>query len=440
MSDAQDHSTASLAARQMALDIVISVIDKRNALDQALEHDTDFASLSARDKGFARMLATTTIRRMGQIDHVIASCEERSGASRPPVLQHILRLGVTQLAFMNVPDHAAVDTSVRLAEKRGCARQKAFVNGVLRNASRTGRGIIEKQDAGRLNTPEWLMKLWVADYGLRGAAEIMEANLTEAPLDLTLKNADTRNHWSAQFQAINFPTGSLRITGGGHVTAMDGFDEGAWWVQDAAAAIPAGLLGCVTGKTVVDMCAAPGGKTAQLAAQGANVIAIDRSSKRLERLKENMERLGLSERVEVIVADANAWHPKETFDYILLDAPCSATGTIRRHPDILHSKKEGDIARLAALQSRLLDHAFMLLKPDGVLVFCTCSLQKAEGEHQISAFLERQSGAHKVAVQPDEVGGVDEIIDEHGDIRILPHHRASSGGMDGFFISRIKKA
>jgi len=215
---------------------------------------------------------------------------------------------------------------------------------------------------------------------------------------------------------------------------MDGFDDGAWWVQDAAAAIPAQLFGDVNGKTVVDMCAAPGGKTAQLAAQGANVIAIDRSSKRLERLKENMARLSLSDRAEVIVADAGAWSPKEKYDYILLDAPCSATGTIRRHPDILHSKRERDIKQLAALQERLLDHAFSLLNSGGVLIYCTCSLQKAEGEDQISRFLARQNDAHKVAVQPDEVGGVTEILDAHGDVRILPFHRAASGGMDGFFI------
>ena len=440
MTHDETENTGSLAARHIALDILVSVIDRKNALDAALEHETDFASLPARDRGFARMLATTTIRRMGQIDHVIASCESRMGASRPPVLQHILRLGVTQIAFMNVPDHAAVDTSVQMAEEKGCSRQKGFVNGVLRNVARTGRGIIEKQDAGRLNTPEWLMRLWVQDYDLRGAAQIMEANLAEAPLDLSLKDPETRNYWSAHFQAINFPTGSLRITSGGHVTSMDGFDDGAWWVQDAAAAIPAQLFGDVSGKTVVDMCAAPGGKTAQLAAQGANVIALDRSSKRLERLKENMARLGLSDRAEVIVADAGAWTPKDKFDYILLDAPCSATGTIRRHPDILHSKRERDIAQLAALQERLLDHAFSLLNSGGVLIYCTCSLQKREGENQVSRFLERQKDAHKIAVQPDEVGGVTEILDAHGDVRILPYHRAASGGMDGFFISRIGKA
>lgn len=430
----------SLRARHTALDVVISVIDKRNALDQAFEHDTDFVTLPSRDKGFARMLATTTIRRMGQIDHVISSCEERSGASRPPILQHILRLGVTQLLFMNVPDHAAVDTAVRLAEERGCARQKAFVNAVLRNVARNGAEIVARQDAGRLNTPEWLMKLWVADYDLRGAAQIMEANLGEAPLDLSLKDPDSHNYWSAHFQAINFPTGSLRMNSGGHVTQMDGFEEGAWWVQDAAAAIPATLFGDVSGKTVFDMCAAPGGKTAQLASQGAHVIALDRSSKRLKRLKENMARLGLESHVDIVTADATAWFSKDKFDYILLDAPCSATGTIRRHPDILHSKQERDIARLADLQARLLDHAFSLLNSGGILIFCTCSLQKAEGEHQILAFLERTPDAHKVAVQADEVGGVEEIIDAQGDVRILPFHRAASGGMDGFFISRIRKA
>jgi len=430
----------SLRARIAALEIISSVLDRKNALDQALEDSENLPALSARDRGFTRMLATTTLRRLGQIDHIITACEERSGASRPPVLDHILRLGVTQLIFMNVPDHAAVDTSVRLAEEKGCARQKGFVNAVLRNVARTGKVLAEKQDAGRLNTPEWLVKLWVEDYGLRGAAEIMQANLAEAPLDLTLKDETTRNYWSSHFQAINFPTGSLRIIdGAGNVAGMDGFEDGAWWVQDAAAAIPAQLLGDISGRKVADLCAAPGGKTAQLAARGANVIALDRSVKRLERLKENMHRLGFEDRVEVIVSDAAAWRPKEGFDFILLDAPCSATGTIRRHPDVLHLKREGDIARLADLQARLLDHAFSLLSPGGVLVYCTCSLQKTEGEHQISTFLQRQSNAHKIAVTADEVGGMNELLTEDGDVRILPYHRAASGGMDGFFISRIGK-
>ncbi len=441
-----DHSSGEradtmqmLGARQVALGLLQSVLAQKNPLDQALARDDAFKALPTRDRAFCRMIVSTTLRRLGQIDDMIAKAETRGGVTKNLMLQNILRMGVAQIIFMDVPDHAAVDTSVRLADAAQMDRQKDFVNGLLRTITREGKEWLSKQDETRLNTPEWLLKIWIAEYGLREAANIARANLVEAPLDITIRDESERNHWGSVFKASQIGAGTLRCPSGGNVTNFEGFDEGRWWVQDASAAIPAALLGNVAGKTVVDLCAAPGGKTMQLAARGANVIALDRSAKRLQKLRENLARVRLEDRVQVEVADAAQWRPREVPQYILLDAPCSATGTVRRHPDVLHLKDPQDIERLASVQERILDNAFDMLAVGGVLVYCTCSLQKSEGEEQIARFLARHENAMKLAISADEIGDMEEPLTEAGDLRILPYHRAAHGGMDGFFISRITK-
>lgn len=430
-----------LNARAVCLDILIHVLDKKQPLDHVLDDHGVYLKMPARDKAFARMLIATTLRRLGQIDDLISRLQDRPDQSTMmPKVRHILRLGLCQMFFMNVPDHAAVDTAVKMAEMNNIERAKGFINAILREAQRSGRVYVDKQDAARMNTPEWLLKTWIADYDLKTAAQIATANMAEASVDITVKDEDSRNFWSAELHASSFPTGSLRLpSGSGAVQNLSGFDDGMWWVQDAAASIPVLLLGDVHDRHVVDMCAAPGGKTAQLAARGAHVVAIDRSAARLKRLHANMQRLRLEDHVETVTTDASMWRPKHAPDMILLDAPCSATGTIRRHPDILHLKAPRDIDRLRDTQARLLDHAFDILAPGGTIVYCTCSIQKDEGERQISAFLQRCRAAVKVPVQPDEIGDMSELITQDGDVRILPYHRASSGGMDGFFISRIIK-
>lgn len=429
-----------LGSRQVALRLLDGVLRQKQTLDTLLENEAGYCSLPSKDKSFCRMLVSTTLRRMGQIDALIGMVEDKpGGASKTPDLQNILRLGVTQLFFMATADHAAVDTSVRLAEANGLGRQRGFVNAILRNLQRTGLELLPKLDAPRLNTPDWLLKTWIADYGLGAAAEIAAANLVEAPLDITVKDPESLNYWGNTLQAASFPSGSLRAPSGGSVSELQGFDDGMWWVQDASAAIPARLFGDVAGRHVVDLCAAPGGKTAQLAAQGAFVTALDRSASRIKRLNENMQRLRLEDRVESIVADAGDWRPKQAPEMILLDAPCSATGTVRRHPDVVYLKGEKDVQRLADIQGRLLRHAFDILAPGGVLVYCTCSLQKAEGEHQIARFLSETPDAVKIAIAQEEIGDMEELVTEDGDLRILPFMRAASGGMDGFFVCRLRK-
>lgn len=433
--------TQGLRARKTALDILNDVFQRKQTLDQSLERDSGFSSLPARDKAFCRMLVATTLRRLGQIDDLIAKAETRP-STKLPMLENILRIGVTQILFMDVPDHAAVDTSVCLTEKFGLNRQKAFVNGLLRTITRVGHEWMLKQDEVRLNTPEWLLKTWIEDYDLRIAAEIGKANLVEAPLDITIKDTNDRLYWEGALKASPIGSASLRRMEGGSVLDLPGFNEGRWWVQDAAAAIPATLLAeNLQGKTVVDLCAAPGGKTMQLAAMGANVIALDRSAQRLKRMESNLKRTKLSDDVKIVVADAAHWRPVGAApEYILLDAPCSATGTIRRHPDMPHLKTPRDIENLTHAQMNILENAFKILAPGGTLIYCTCSLQKAEGEMQIARLLSDHPNAYKKAISAMEIGGIDEAITPDGDVRILPYHQAARGGMDGFFISRIKKA
>ncbi len=428
-----------LEARKITLELLSQILDRKTALDIALDRSGEFAELDARDRGFVRMLLTTTIRRLGQIDDLIAFAQNRPDALRTPAVRNILRLGVTQLFFMEVPDHASVDTSVRLIEHIGMDKQKGFVNAILRKLSREGNARIQKQDAARLNTPDWLLKIWVEDYGLTGAASIAESHLSEAALDITVKNPMERAYFGNSLQASELSTGTMRRLQGGNVRELDGFDEGKWWVQDAAAAIPALLFGDINGKHVIDMCAAPGGKTLQLTAMGANVTAIDRSAKRLNRLNENLERMDMQDQVTVEVSDAASWNPVEAPHYILLDAPCSATGTMRRHPDTGYLKSEKDIEGLTSIQTRLLAHAANILAVGGTLIYCTCSLQKDEGERQIETFLSENPNFTRLPIEAHEIGDYEELINEQGDLRILPYHLASQGGMDGFFISRITK-
>ncbi len=427
-----------MAARSAALDLLMDVLERKSALDHALVSQPSFLALSTQDKAFVRMLVSTILRRMGQIDSIIEHAVERDQPRNAP-LQNVLRIGVCQILFMQVADHAAVDTSVRLAELRGMPKQKAFVNAILRSATRDGFTWKRAQDETRLNTPEWLLKIWIEDYGLGVAADIAKANLAEAPLDIFLRDPQSQTYWASHFKATELTTRTLRVRGSGNITEMQGFDEGHWWVQDASAAIPAQLFGDIKGAHVYDLCAAPGGKTLQLAAFGANVTALDRSANRLKRLRENLERMKFVDQVEVVAEDAARWSVRDPVAYILLDAPCSATGTIRRHPDVLHLKNNVDIERLEVLQASLLDNAFNNLMVGGVLVYCTCSLQKSEGEAQIARFLQTHTNAQRLPIKAKELGGYDESLTDDGDLRILPFHQAALGGMDGFYVARITK-
>jgi 16S rRNA (cytosine967-C5)-methyltransferase len=420
-------------ARAVALDILGAVLPRGAALDEALAGHGGMAGLETRDRAFARLLIATTLRRLGQIDELINACLDHPLGRKAGRIRHILRLGICQLVFLGVAPHAAVHGMVELVGENRSFR--GLVNAVLRRMSREGGAMAERQDAARLNTPDWLWRRWSKAYGETTVRSLAEAHLADPPLDFTLK--DGPQDWAARLDAVPLPTGSLRRVSGGAIETLDGYGDGAWWVQDTAAALPARLLGKVDGATVLDLCAAPGGKTAQLAAAGANVIAVDRDRARLARLKTNLERLDLT--AEIVQADAAAWRPRKPAGHILLDAPCSATGTIRRHPDIPHLKQPGDIARLIGLQDRLLDAAAAMLAPGGLLVYCVCSLEPEEGPERIAALLARNPRLARESIASHLPDDLDSLITDDGDLRTLPCHLAEFGGLDGFYAARLRR-
>ena len=426
-------ATATLTARSAALDLIGAVLRQKHPLDEAIEDHTGLAELPARDRAFARLLVATVLRRLGQIDAMIAHCLEKPLPARAAVTQDLLRMGLAQLLFLRTPPHAAVATTVDLADARGFLSYKGLVNAVLRRLSQEGAALMAVQDEARMNVPDWLWRNWCEAYGEATARGIAIAHLHEAPLDISVRSDPEL--WRERLDAILLPTGSLRRQGGGAIANLPGYHEAAWWVQDAAAALPAKLFGDIAGETVLDLCAAPGGKTAQLAAAGARVVALDRSPRRVERLNLNLARLKLT--AETHVADAIQWRPDQPVRFILLDAPCTATGAIRRHPDVPHLKSPDDVARLASVQERLLTSAIEMLAPGGMLVYCTCSLEPQEGKQQIERLLAHGAPVKRAAIDPAQIGGLAECVSAEGDLRTLPCQLPEREGLDGFFAARL---
>lgn len=435
-SDTASAPAPGLAARRVAAEILGAVLRRRRPLDEQLEAG-GLAALEERDRALVRVLVATALRRLGTLRHLLAALLERGLPPDAPQAEIALLIGAVQILFLDVPDHAAVDLSVRLVQAdRKAARYAGLVNAVLRRLAREGKRRLAELDGVLLDTPEWLMRRWTARYGEEIARAIAAAHAHEPALDLTVKsNPDA---WAERLGGRVLPTGSVRTLAAGPVAELQGFGEGAWWVQDAAAALPARLLGDVRGKSVADLCAAPGGKTAQLVHAGARVVAVDRSPSRLNRLRQNLARLKLS--AETVEADATLWQAGP-FDAVLVDAPCSSTGTIRRHPDIPWLKSAADLAKLTALQARLLDRAAALLTPGGTLVYCTCSLESEEGEDAIAALLARNSELQRRPVAPAEVAGIAELLTPEGDLRTLPNQLADPeplwSGLDGFYAARL---
>ena len=385
-------------------------------------------ALAPRDRGFAVAAAMATLRALGPIDRAL---DARLSREPPPRVRQILRLGLAQALALGTPAHAAVATSVSLAGSGGTQAFKGLVNAVLRAVLREPPAL----DDPDLLAPDWLQARWKAGYGEAEARAIAAAIAPEPATDLTLRDPAAAADLAASLEAEVLPGGSLRTRRRGDVAVWPAFDEGLWWVQDAAAAIPARLLDVRPGQTVLDLCAAPGGKTLQLAAAGGVVTALDRSAARLRRLQQNLERTKLS--AEIIAVDAAEWTDARVFDAVLLDAPCSATGTFRRHPDVLWAARPGDVASLAAVQSRLLDAAARRVAPGGRLVYCVCSLEPEEGEAQVAAFLARTPGFVVSPASAGEGGAPEASLRPDGTLRILPHHRA--GGLDGFYVARFTR-
>ena len=408
------------------------VLGEARPLDDSFAGHPALASLDARDRAFARLLVTTVLRRLGQIDALLG--ELMRAPPKPVRVRNLLRLGAAQLLFLHTPAHAAVAETVALASGPH-AFARGLVNAVLRRVARDGNERLARQDAARLNTPDWLWRSWTTAYGEALARMIADAHLVEPPLDLSVKSDPAG--WAARLGGERLCGNTVRRPAGGAIEDLPGYAEGAWWVQDAAAALPARLLGDVQGRKVLDLCAAPGGKTAQLAAAGADVVAVELSDSRAERLRSNLARLRLEAQIEV--ADALAWRPPEPVGHVLLDAPCSATGTIRRHPDIAWHKTPEDVRRMAELQGRLLAAAVEMLGPGGVLVYASCSLQPDEGPRVIERARAAGLPVARVPVEANELDSLSVELTRDGDVRTLPCHLAGRGGLDGFFIARLRR-
>jgi 16S rRNA (cytosine967-C5)-methyltransferase len=430
-----------LAARIAAAQILADTLSKGRSLEDRFSSDSaqgPLAGLDPRDRALVRAIVTAALRRLGTIRKAVVRFLEK-GSPKKGAFDWILIVATAQILFLETPDHAAVDLAVRAARADPAAAPfAAVVNGVLRNIAREKQEILAASDAFDDDTPAWLAARWRAAFGEAQARAIAEAHRQEPTLDLSVKSDP--EGWARRLGGIVLPTGSVRLEAHRPIRELEGYESGDWWVQDAAAALPAKLLAAAPGQRVADLCAAPGGKSAELAATGAQVTAVDRSAERLKRLTANIQRLRLD--VEVAVADALTFEAAP-FDAILVDAPCSATGTIRRHPDVAWTKRIGDVAALAALQAQLLDRAIFLVKPGGLVVFCTCSLEPEEGEAHIAALLRRNPDVRRVPIMPQEIGGLAECGSDAGDLRTLPCHLAGSNprlsGLDGFFASRLQR-
>ncbi|MGA9659421.1 MAG: RsmB/NOP family class I SAM-dependent RNA methyltransferase [Asticcacaulis sp.] len=432
-----DDGDIGMNARIAAMSLIDAALTKRSGFDEAVTR-AEFLALSEGERSFARAMALLVLRRLGQLDHII---EQRTKKLPSAAVCDLLRIGLVQIGYMNVPDFAAVSTTVKLAERASNTRPfKGLINAIL-------RGVIREQEphggglppaiAARL-APDWLFARWRAAYGEDNANGIAYMLTEEPATDLTFKNAETMAAHKEALSGTELGGLSLRSALRGDVRDWAGYQDGVWWVQDVAASVAVNLLGDLNGKTAIDLCAAPGGKAMQLAAAGASVVALDRSKNRLKRVEENLARTGLT--AEIQMADAESFDDQRKFDVVLLDAPCSATGTLRRQPDVLWGTKPADIAKLADVQHRLLDSAAKRVKVGGTLIYSTCSLEREEGETQVLAFLRRNKAfvLHKVSPEQAATLGLPAAsLSDEGWLRLLPHQRPA--GQDGFFIARLTR-
>lgn len=433
--------SAGLAARELAAIALAAILDRGRPLEEAFDAAASrVGPLEARDRAFARLIVMTVLRHKGELDAAIGAFLAKPLPADGGRIAPILLSAAAQLLLLETPPHAAISLAVDQCRAESKTQRFAgLANAVLRRVSVEGKEKLSGLDRVVANIPAWMLSRWRKAYGEALARDIALASLGEAALDLSVK--DDAQGWAARLGGVALPTGSVRLPRPSRVEDLEGFADGTWWVQDAAAALPARLLGNVAGLRVADLCAAPGGKTAELAAAGAKVTAVDLSADRLTRLKENLARLALE--AEVVEADVAAWSPADPFDAVLLDAPCSATGTIRRHPDILHLKRKDDTSDRTALQRRLLERAIALVRPGGLVVYCTCSLEPEEGVDLIAAFLASGTGVERVPIAAGEAGIEADWLTPEGDLRTLPCHLARPepglSGLDGFFATRLRR-
>jgi 16S rRNA (cytosine967-C5)-methyltransferase len=419
--------------RASAARLVLGVTEGRTALSDQIAGGA-LSHLPPPGRARAQRLALATLRLIGPADHVLKPFLRRAP---PAFVRAVLRLAVVEVLAEGAPAHGVVHDAVDIMRSAGRKTEgfAAVVNAVLRKATATPPGAFAALPPQPL--PGWLRGRLMSAWGKAATMAMERAQAAGTPLDLTPRDGDAAA-LAARLGGEVLPTGSVRLVEPGQVSELPGYAEGEWWVQDAAAALPAKALGVRPGERVLDLCAAPGGKTLQLAAAGAEVTALDLSAPRMERLAENLRRCRLN--ATMIVADALHWQPDAPFDAVLLDAPCSATGTIRRHPDLPFVKDSAGLKGLFALQSALIDRALSFLGPGGRLVFATCSLLPDEGERQTAAALARHPGlaADRAAVA---LPGTDPAwATPEGGLRLRPDYWPDRGGMDGFYLAVVRRA
>ncbi len=436
---------AGLAARKAAARLLAAVIDAHTPLDGLTDNEhghPQYRALDPRDRALVRAILVTALRYRLTIAALLARRLEKPLPANATALSHILHVAAAQILFLDTPDSAAVDLAVTHAKSDPrTVRFSGLVNGVLRAMARAKAEELPATLASTEEAPQWFATRLKAAYGAEKTTQILAAHRLEAPVDFSVKTAP--EGWANRLGGIVLPTGSVRVERlPGPVTDLPGFAEGEWWIQDAAASLPAKLFGTVTGLRVADLCAAPGGKTAQLILAGAHVTAIDASRNRLARLAQNLERLRLT--ADIVQADLLEYEPPELFDAVLLDAPCSSTGTVRRHPDVPWTKSAADVEKLAALQRRLLDRAVSLVKPGGRIVFSNCSLDPLEGEDLHRTFLAEAAGMIDDPILPGEIAGIDAFLTPRGTLRTTPADMRLGApgisGLDGFFAARMRRA
>ena len=420
--------------RKKAIEILVKILENNKPLDNAFEESTKksshFSKLINEDKSFCRLLISTTLRNLISIDYLLTKFLSKPLNKTPLKVLMILRINVAQSFFLKTPDHAVVNTAVELCGKKW----KGLVNGVsreiLRNKDKAKKYLNESD-----KVPNWLLRRWKRDWG-KNYDEIVTGHLNlNPPIDLYVKN--NTNYWVKKLNGKKLGNNSIRLFTPGLISNLEGYEQGEWWIQDYSSQIPVSLLEIQNNDDVLDLCAAPGGKTAQLISLGAKVTSIDNNKKRLFRLEQNLKRLDYKAIIKN--KDIRNFSTQKTWSKIILDAPCSSTGTLRKNPEIMHQKKESDIVSLSKLQSDLLDTAWDLLKEGGTLLYCTCSLEKEEGEHQIENFIKRKKNSLLDKINNNEIDKKLNVSGQNKWLRIFPNSLNYEGGNDGFFIARIKK-
>ncbi len=421
-------------ARLAAQRLLHAVLYDFRRLSEVLDYsDSPIIGLEPADRARAQSLVTTCLRNLDRVDRVLKQHLKK----KPPfAVMNVLRLCATEILIDGIAPHAAVDGAVSLVKlKKKTAYFSGLVNAVARKLVDEGQVEFDKAPVQKL--PKDFRQSIKKTYGFEVCAAIEQAHQAGAPMDLTFKDVSQAQSFADAQDAILLPNGTVRLQSRVQISALDGYETGDWWVQDAAASLPALALGDVKGKTVLDLCAAPGGKTMQLAARGADVTALDLSERRLERVTQNLERVKL--KATIVAADALEWETEQQFDAVLIDAPCSASGTVRRHPDLPFLNARLDLRGLVDLQREMIKKATHWIKPGGYLLFSTCSLYPNEGEAQADWITQEFPQFSTVPLSPDEYGLPAQAAGQNGTLRLRPDMWAESGGMDGFFIAKFQR-